>query len=86
MHQPVQTLRTQDELTLVFAMLKRTVAPRRCWGVRARASAEPAGSCMVRGCGNPAVGRVRLNVWGTVCEIESCREHLRLDCHWVDDF
>jgi hypothetical protein len=40
--------------------------------------------CNCRSCKEPAVKRIAVNVWGSVCEADVCEKHAELNGKWVD--
>lgn len=63
----------------------------RGWGTSVAPTVSPSGVCCSTGCKRPAVRRVRINVWGTLCERDVCVRHCRwsdgrpVDGSWCDD-
>jgi hypothetical protein len=55
-----------------------------CWAVYLKPHVELSAVCDRPDCGQPAVARIFINVWGTLCEHDVCRLHMKRHGAWCD--
>ena len=75
--------RTSKQIQAAHDALKR-VWPRNCHSTSVDNFVFEAGHKECDCCQLVAVKRIIVNIWGTVCEVDACIVHARMDRFWMD--